>query len=165
MKELIIKKIGCVENFVELTTFCIELHKKLKIDQISLQVSGSNTEWNQSSGRLKNNHNEFLFDQIHPSLKNSIIEYTIKLLPLKVTRLRLLALKAGAKYTWHRDPTPRIHIPIVTNDKCFFSFPNNSINEVLKADGSIYWTDTRKLHSYINMSEDIRLHIVGVVNE
>lgn len=161
----IIKKIGIIEQFDELKLFCIELYEKLNLDQISIQVSNGNKNWSQSSKRLLKGSDEFLFDSLHPELTNSIIEHTLNKLPFKIWRLRLMSLKPGSKYSWHKDPTPRIHIPIITDKQCLFQFPLNSISENLKADGSIYWTDTRYMHSFVNFSNITRLHLVGVVNE
>jgi hypothetical protein len=161
----IIKKIGVVEQFNELQSFCIELHNKLNLNQISIQVSKSNRDWSQSSNRLSRESDEFLFDRLHPDLKNSVIEHTLNKIPFKIWRLRLMALEPGSKYSWHIDPTPRIHIPIFTDKQCLFQFPRNLISENLKADGSIYWTDTRYMHSFVNFSNITRLHLVGVVDE
>lgn len=159
----IIKTVGTVENFASLQTFCLELYNKLQLPQISLQVKNGTSSWTQSSGWLKAQGDEFLFDQIHPLLKNSVIDYFLSNLPFTVWRLRLMAMQPNTSYSWHSDPTPRIHIPIFTNEDCLFSFPGQGITENLKANGSIYWTDTTKTHSFLNKSTFIRIHLVGII--
>ena len=37
-----------------------------------------------------------------------------------VYRARLMKLKPRTNYTYHQDYTKRFHIPLITNDKCFF---------------------------------------------
>ena len=159
----IIKTIGTVENFASLQTFCLELYNKLQLPQISLQVKNSTSSWTQSTGWLKTRGEEFLFDQIHPLLKDSVIDHLLSNLPFTIWRLRLMAMQPNTSYSWHSDPTPRIHIPIFTNEDCLFSFPDQGIITNLKANGSIYWTDTTKTHSFLNKSTSIRIHLVGII--
>ena len=65
-------------------------------------------------------------------------------------------------YTYHQDTTKRIHIPLVTNDKCFFII--NSIVKQYPADGNYYVVDTTQMHTAINASKKDRIHIIGVIN-
>lgn len=159
----IIKTAGAVENFASLQTFCLELYNKLQLPQISLQVKNGAPSWTQSSGWLRDRGDEFLFDQIHPLLKDSAIDYFLSNLPFAVWRLRLMTMQPNTSYSWHSDPTPRIHIPIFTNEDCLFSFPDQGITTNLKANGSIYWIDTTKTHSFLNKSTSIRIHLVGII--
>ena len=71
-------------------------------------------------------------------------------------------------YSLHKDSTPRIHIPLITNPSCYFIFKENNTPEGIIQHlpvGSVYWTNTTVSHTFINCSELPRLHLVGVVKE
>ena len=74
-------------------------------------------------------------------------------------RVRLMNLKSKTCYTYHEDYEKRFHIPISTNDNCFFI-----IDDKLKrypADGNWYIIDTTKKHTAVNASREDRIHLVG----
>ena len=64
-------------------------------------------------------------------------------------------------YSWHRDPEPRIHIPIKTNP-CSLFIVNHHLTH-LPAYGSVYFTDTRGYHRALNGCEETRTHIVAAL--
>lgn len=59
--------------------------------------------------------------------------------------------------TYHKDPTPRLHIPIVTNENCFMVVDDNVIRMPF---GSTYIVDTTLMHTAINASRFNRTHMV-----
>ena len=63
--------------------------------------------------------------------------------------------------SWHRDPEPRLHIPIVTNPGSLFVV-NHHVTH-LPADGSVFFTDTRGYHTALNGGETRRVHIVAAL--
>ena len=63
--------------------------------------------------------------------------------------------------SWHRDPEPRLHIPIVTNPGSLFVVKHHVTH--LPADGSVYFTDTRGYHTALNGGETRRVHIVAAL--
>lgn len=63
--------------------------------------------------------------------------------------------------SWHRDPEPRLHIPIATNPGCLFIVNHHCTH--LPADGSVYFTDTRGYHSALNGGDSGRIHLVAAV--
>jgi hypothetical protein len=78
-------------------------------------------------------------------------------------RARISLLKAGKESDYHRDAPEgeymvRLHIPIKTNDKCFYISEGHSIN--MLADGSAYIIDTSKWHQIKNESNEDRYHII-----
>jgi len=78
-------------------------------------------------------------------------------------RVRLMNLKPKRCYTYHKDQGKRFHIPIITNDNCFFV-----IEEEIKrysADGNYYIIDTSKKHTAINASWENRIHLIGNLND
>jgi len=76
-------------------------------------------------------------------------------------RTRVLRLNKKSCYSLHSDPTPRIHIPIHTNEHSFFVIDN----KVYYLDpGFVWWTDTTKPHTFVNAGYSERIHLVGCVN-
>mgnify|MGYP006089600927 FL=1 len=74
---------------------------------------------------------------------------------------RVMTLLPSTCYSYHKDDTKRIHIPIVSNDKCFMIVDGVAIN--YPADGNYYVVDTTKIHTALNGSPENRLHIVGII--
>ena len=77
----------------------------------------------------------------------------------KLGRFRLLLLEPRTSLSWHRDPEPRLHIPIMTNPGAHLC-----IDDTLKhlpADGSVWLTDTRNYHTVFNGGEENRIHLVA----
>jgi hypothetical protein len=117
-------------------------------------------EWTSAVG--KNQGMELSYNQINPFFKDTIFEKLIT--DYKMTRTRLMWINRMSCYSIHKDSTPRIHIPLITNPECYFVFKNNDIaNLTHLTTGHVYWTDTRQDHTFINCSEMNRLHLVGIV--
>lgn len=90
--------------------------------------------------------------------------YTNKIIKdLKMFRTRVMKLKSHSCYSYHKDQTPRIHIPLITNDKCFFILDKEII---ILQPGQTYYIDTRIPHTALNGSPIPfdRIHIVGCVD-
>lgn len=79
---------------------------------------------------------------------------------LQMYRTRIMTMKPKTCYTYHIDASPRIHIPLVTNDDCFFIIEDEVLR--IPADGNHYCIDTTKKHTFVNASFEDRIHIVGV---
>lgn len=79
----------------------------------------------------------------------------------RIGRMRVLSKSVYNCNSWHRDPEPRIHIPIITNPGSLF-IVNHHVTH-LPADGSVYFTDTRGYHTAINGGETERVHIVAAL--
>ena len=126
-------------------------------DQISLQgVDGISSPFYGVGKTIKLNHAETefvvpLFSQL--VYINSILE------DLKMYRTRVIKMKPKTCYTYHKDYTKRIHIPIITNEKCMFIIDDEVVR--FPADGDYYLVDTTKMHTAINASFEDRIHIVG----
>lgn len=129
-------------------------------DQISLQTVEGNEDPFYGTGRLKNlEHREKdFYIPMFPKLEytNSVIE------ELGMFRTRLMRMPPKTCYTYHKDPTKRMHIPLVTNENCFFVLDDEVVR--LPADGSNYLIDTTKKHTFVNASFEYRLHIMGCVD-
>ena len=76
-----------------------------------------------------------------------------------LVRTRVMKMAPKTCYSYHQDPSKRVHIPLITNEKCFFVVADEVIR--LPADGNYYVIDTTKLHTFVNASFEDRIHIVG----
>lgn len=93
------------------------------------------------------------FEQVHADL--------IKRFP--IGRMRVLSKGLYNCNSWHRDPEPRLHIPVISNPGSLFVV-NHHVTH-LPADGSVYFTDTRGYHTALNGGETNRVHIVAALPE
>lgn len=129
-------------------------------NQISLQGVPGNVDPLYGTGRLeKLTHVEADFTEpLFPEMvyTNIIIKH------LGMFRTRIMKLKPYQCYSYHVDPTQRVHIPLITNENCFMI-----IDDILyryPADGNYYVADTTKIHTFVNASLKDRIHIVGGFN-
>lgn len=92
------------------------------------------------------------------------LPYTNKILvDLKMYRTRLMKLMPKTCYSLHADPTKRIHVPLITNEKCLMVVDNEAFH--IPADGNYYIIDTTKKHTAINGDFNLeRIHLVGCFN-
>ena len=79
----------------------------------------------------------------------------------KLGRVRILLKEPRSTLSWHRDPEPRIHIPIITNPGCIMVIDN--VAKHMPADGSVWITNNTKYHNFFNGGEENRIHIVACV--
>ena len=77
----------------------------------------------------------------------------------KLGRVRILLKEPRSTLSWHRDPEPRLHIPIITNPGCIMVIEN--VAQHLPADGSVYITNNLKYHNAFNGGEENRVHLVA----
>ena len=81
----------------------------------------------------------------------------------KLGRIRLLLKEPRSTLSWHKDPEPRLHIPIVTNEGCMMVIEN--VAKHMPADGTATITNNRKFHNFFNGGEQARVHLVACVLE
>ena len=79
----------------------------------------------------------------------------------KLGRVRLLLKEQRSTLSWHRDPEPRLHIPIVTNPGCLMVIDKTAHH--MPADGSVWVTNNLKYHNAFNGGEENRVHLVACV--
>ena len=79
----------------------------------------------------------------------------------KLGRVRILLKEPRSTLSWHRDPEPRLHIPIITNPGCLQVIGN--VAKHLPADGSVWITNNTKYHNAFNGGEENRVHLVACV--
>jgi hypothetical protein len=79
----------------------------------------------------------------------------------KLGRVRILLKEPRSTLSWHRDPEPRLHIPIITNPGSIMVIDN--VAKHLPADGSVWITNNTKYHNAFNGGEQNRIHLVACV--
>jgi len=76
-------------------------------------------------------------------------------------RVRLLLKEPRSTLSWHRDPEPRLHIPIYTNPGAIMVIDKRA--QHMPADGSVWVTNNLKYHNAFNGGEENRVHLVACV--
>lgn len=79
----------------------------------------------------------------------------------KLGRIRLLWKLPRTTLSWHRDPEPRLHIPIITNPGARMCIDTEVRH--MPADGSVWITDNTRYHNAFNGGEEDRVHLVATV--
>ena len=79
----------------------------------------------------------------------------------KLGRVRILLKEPRSTLSWHRDPEPRLHIPIITNPGCIMVIDEQAKH--MPADGSAWITNNVKYHNAFNGGEEKRVHLVACV--
>ena len=79
----------------------------------------------------------------------------------KLGRVRILLKEPRSTLSWHRDPEPRLHIPIYTNPGSIMVIDKNAKH--MPADGSVWVTNNLKYHNAFNGGEENRVHLVACV--
>ena len=85
--------------------------------------------------------------------------YDILSKKFKLGRVRILLKEPRSTLSWHRDPEPRLHIPIITNPGCIMVI--EEVAKHLPADGSAWVTNNIKYHNFFNGGEEDRIHLVA----
>ena len=85
--------------------------------------------------------------------------YDILSKKFKLGRVRILLKEPRSTLSWHRDPEPRLHIPIITNPGCIMVI--EEVAKHLPADGSAWLTNNTKYHNFFNGGEEDRVHLVA----
>ena len=106
---------------------------------------------------------EIDFSEFNPKFRGTYFEHVHQELTKRfpIGRTRILSKGLYNCNSWHRDPEPRLHIPIETNPGSLFVV-NHHVTH-LPADGSVYFTDTRAYHTALNGGETRRVHLVAAL--
>ena len=92
-------------------------------------------------------------------IKGTYTEEVINIFKEKygVVRGRYMMMNWKSCLTYHNDETPRIHLPLITNDGCFMIIDDKT--EKLH-ESTTYLVDTTKRHTALNAGEHLRFHMV-----
>lgn len=124
--------------------------------------------WLRADGRYVEEPREDLvpeieFSEFNPKFAGTYFEHVHSELAKRfpIGRTRVLSKGLYNCNSWHRDPEPRLHIPVLSNPGSLF-IVNHHVTH-LPADGSVYFTDTRGYHTALNGGETRRVHIVAAL--
>ena len=106
---------------------------------------------------------ESKYTQLVPEFENTYFKevYSTLSKKFKLGRVRLLLKEPRSTLSWHKDPEPRLHIPIITNLGCSMVIEN--VAKHLPADGKVWITNNTKYHNFFNGGEQARIHLVACV--
>ena len=108
---------------------------------------------------------ESKYTEILKEFKDTYYEEVFNILRknFKLGRVRILLKEPRSTLSWHRDPEPRLHIPIITNKGCRMVIED--VSKHMPADGSVTITNNTKYHNFFNGGEQNRIHLVACVLE
>ena len=108
---------------------------------------------------------ESRYTELLPEFKGPYFEEVYNTLRkhFKIGRVRILLKEPRSTLSWHRDPEPRLHIPIITNMGCRMVI--DEVSKHMPADGSVTITNNTKYHNFFNGGEQARIHLVACVLE
>ena len=108
---------------------------------------------------------ESKYTQLISNFHNTYFEevYNVLTKNFKLGRVRILLKEPRSTLSWHRDPEPRLHIPIITNPGCKMVIED--VAKHMPADGSVTITNNTKYHNFFNGGEQERIHLVACVLE
>tara|TARA_B100000767_G_scaffold273653_1_gene304438 strand:- start:4711 stop:5352 length:642 start_codon:yes stop_codon:yes gene_type:complete len=115
--------------------------------EVSRDVNINESEYSEFIPDYENTYFKEVFDQISSKFK--------------LGRVRILLKEPRSTLSWHRDPEPRLHIPIITNPGCLMVIDN--VAKHMQADGSVWITNNTKYHNAFNGGEENRVHLVACV--
>jgi hypothetical protein len=102
------------------------------------------------------------FNVVCEQFKGTIFEEAYEELNSKfiLGRVRLMTLASKRCLTWHKDTSPRIHYPFITELENFMIIED----EVKHLPNNTWWlTDTTHNHTALNGSTKDRIHLVAVL--
>ena len=109
------------------------------------------------------NIDESEYSEFIPDYENTYFKEVFDVISsrYKLGRVRVLLKEPRSTLSWHRDPEPRLHIPIITNPGCLMVIDN--VAKHMPADGSVWITNNTKYHNAFNGGEENRVHLVACV--
>ena len=116
----------------------VEVQRESKIDE---------SKYTEFVDEFKNTYFREVYDQLTKKFK--------------LGRMRLLLKEPRSTLSWHRDPEPRLHIPIYTNPGAIMVV--DQVAKHMPADGSVWVTNNTKYHNAFNGGEENRIHLVACV--
>jgi len=106
--------------------------------------------------------NESDFTELCPQFEGTVFEKIYHDLKSRyhLGRIRIIKSEPKSCMSWHYDRTPRIHLPIKTQEGCFMVIND----EVAFLEANTWWgTNTVLKHTAFNGSRASRIHLVAVI--
>ena len=122
-----------------------------KPDQSGKEVSRDVNIYEESYSEFIKEYENTYFKEVYDTLSSHY----------KLGRVRILLKQPRSTLSWHRDPEPRLHIPIITNPGCIMVI--DKVAQHMPADGSVWITNNTKYHNAFNGGEEDRIHLVACV--
>jgi len=106
---------------------------------------------------------ENLYTELRPEIKNTYFEKVYDKLSehFVLGRVRILLLEPRKCLSFHKDPEPRLHVPIISQPGALMIVDDFCTH--MPADGTVYYMNTTKYHSALNGSEENRIHLVATI--
>ena len=106
---------------------------------------------------------ESKYTEVVPEFRDTYFNevYNVLKKKFKLGRVRILLKEPRSTLSWHRDPEPRLHIPIITNKGCRMVIED--VSKHMPADGTVTITNNTKYHNFFNGGEQNRIHLVACV--
>lgn len=163
----LLKLLHPINNFGKLKQEIDDLVNEIGFTQNQIICQGltpDHADWATGIGRIDEleHSDEHLYQHIHPRLKDTELEKLM--ITHNAYRTRIMLMNSRRCYSIHADPTPRVHVPIITNEQCWMIWPTESKCHRM-APGLAYWADTTKPHTFINGSTVDRIHLVMCINK
>ena len=107
---------------------------------------------------------EHLYTEFIPKYENTYFKEVYETLTsrFKLGRVRLLLKQPRSCLSWHRDPEPRLHVPIVTNLGCRMVIGDECRH--MPADGSVWFVNVGHRHSAFNFGKTDTIKMVVSIN-
>ena len=163
-----IKNYGSPKGITNFAAICLN-----QIPGKPESIEGSNTRgvyWTKPDATGKEvsrdvNLDESMYTEFIKDFEHTYFNEVYKKLnsKFKLGRVRILLKEPRTTLSWHRDPEPRLHIPIITNPGCLMVIENTAKH--LPADGSVYITNNVKYHNAFNGGEENRIHLVACLTD
>ena len=159
---MLVKKVNLPYAFIDIKKEVLDIIDKVgfKSNQIICQTLEENpNDWYTGIGRIDTleDQREEEYCHLNSALAGTKLAAVIE--HYNCFRTRIMLMPPRQCYSIHADPTPRLHLPIVTNSQCWMIWPHT--NQCYQmAPGNLYSADTTKAHTFINGSEEDRIHVV-----
>jgi hypothetical protein len=156
-----------VINFKNLQNEILDLVSRVNFGENQIICQGldeTSSDWLTGIGSIEELaiKEEKKYKFIHPELKGTELEKFI--IKHNGFRARIMSMGPRQCYSVHADPTPRLHLPIITNNQCWMIWPKQSKCYQL-LEGIVYWTDTTIPHTFVNGSgTEKRIHLVMCID-
>ena len=131
-----------------------------------------NSNWRDGVGKLLDRYPQYeksmdvekQFVNWLPEFNDLYIKHVYDVLHNKwnIGRFRLMEILPKTCYSWHKDVSKRLHVPIYTDHtKCGLIIEDTVYR--MPADGNAYLADTTLYHTAFNAMDHSRYHVVAVV--
>jgi hypothetical protein len=163
--DMLVRPLYRLDEFEKLRTEVQEIIQTVTFEknQIICQNLSGHDDWHIGIGSIEEleEKEEKKYCYLNSKLKNTELEKLIQ--KHNAYRTRIMLMPPRQCYSVHSDPTPRLHIPLITNRHCWMIWPTHNSCYHLK-DNIVYWTDTTKNHTFINGGLEDRIHIVMCIS-